>query len=542
MFDEAWKLHQGGRFSQAEQLYRQIIQADPSLADGWFFLGRVCQAQGKLPDAEASFRRAVQLLPEHPGATNCLGIVLAQQGKLAEAEACLEQAVQVQPDHVDALHNLGSVLSMEGKYDVAIDRYRQVLRLKPDHADAHYNLALALERTNRLQDAIGSYQQAVALQPSHLYAQNNLGNLLKQQGQLDEALASFDQALEAHPGHSGTRYNKAMLWLLRGEWERAWPDYEMRSTDAGFCLLAFPQPRWDGSPLNGRTILLYAEQSLGDTIQFIRYAALVKQRGGQVLVACQAPLLPLLASAPGIDRLLIQGSKLPPFDVQAPLLSLPGIMHTTPATVPATIPYLHANPELVEHWRRELKKGRGARDEGRESSITLSSLAPRPSPLAPFLVGIAWQGKPSYHFDRQRSIPLTQFAPLAEVPGVRLISLQKGPGAGQLQAPARQFPVLDLGGRLDESTGAFMDTAAVMKNLDLVICSDTAIPHLAGALGIPVWVALPLVPDWRWLQDRADTPWYPTMRLFRQTQHGHWKDVFARMAEELKRLLEPRTQ
>ena len=279
---------------------------------------------------------------------------------------------------------------------------------------------------------------------------------------------------------------------------------------------AFRQPRWDGSSLAGKTILIYAEQGLGDTLNFLRYVPLVKERDGKVILECQPPLLRLLANFPGIDHLIGRGSAYPEFDCYAPLLSLPGIFQTTPTNVPAAVPYIHADGKLVEKWRQELAK-------------------PQAGPSA-LKVGIAWQGNPGRPDDIHRSIPLKQFARLAEVPGVVFISLQKGAGTEQIGPLADQFPVLDLSDRLDEAAGPFMDTAAVMKNVDLVISADTAVPHLAGALGIPVWLALSLVPDWRWMLEREDSPWYPTMRLSRQRRYGEWDCVFERMASELQQL------
>jgi hypothetical protein len=266
---------------------------------------------------------------------------------------------------------------------------------------------------------------------------------------------------------------------------------------------------WQGEPLAGKTILLHAEQGLGDTIQFIRYAPIVKQHGATVIVECQKPLLGLLQGCPGVDQLVGQGDAIAGFDVHAPLLSVPGILKTTVETVPARIPYLFPKPALVEHWRTRLIQ------------------------LGGFKIGIAWQGNPRYPNDRFRSIPLRCFAPLAQVPAVRLISLQKGPGAEQLAEVRNLFPIADLAGELDQQSGPFVDTAAVMKNLDLVITSDTAAAHLAGALGAAVWVALPSAPDWRWSLDRCDSPWYPTMRLFRQRDWGNWQDVFEEIEQAL---------
>jgi hypothetical protein len=251
---------------------------------------------------------------------------------------------------------------------------------------------------------------------------------------------------------------------------------------------------------------LYAEQGLGDTLQFVRYARLLKEQGAAVVVECQKALLPLLARCPGIDRLAALGGPQPAHDVCAPLMSLPYHLGTRLGTIPADVPYLMADPALIESWR--------------------CALAVRPG----FKIGIAWQGNPQYTGDKERSISLTEFAPLAAIPGVQLVSLQKGAGSEQLRAAAALCSVIDLGSRLDEEAGAFMDTAAVMKNLDLVVTADTVISHLAGALGVPVWVALPKVPDWRWLLEREDSPWYPSTRLFRQDRAGDWKSVFARIA------------
>ncbi len=275
----------------------------------------------------------------------------------------------------------------------------------------------------------------------------------------------------------------------------------------------FSRAPWDGSSLAGRTILLHTEQGLGDTIQFVRYASLVKERGGTVLLRCTRALQSLLGSARGIDRLIPEESPLPVFDFDAPLLSLPSVFGTSLATVPAEIPYLFADPDLIEHWRRELDRYPG------------------------FRIGVVWQGNPKHKNDCRRSFPLTHFAPVAGLRGVRLFSLQIGPGHEQLSRLDDRFSIVDLGSGRGEAADSFMDTAAVMKNLDLVISVDSAVAHLAGALGVPVWVALPFAPDWRWLLEREDSPWYPTMRLFRQSRPGDWAGVFERIAGELQRLL-----
>jgi len=300
-----------------------------------------------------------------------------------------------------------------------------------------------------------------------------------------------------------------MLWLLLGNFEQGWPEYEWRWQMRGVPSSPRPQAHWDGSALDGKTILLYAEQGLGDTIQFIRYAAVVKHGGGTVVAECHPALLGSLAGCAGIDQLLPQGGPLPACEVQAPLLSLPGLCGTTLATIPAEVPYLVADRSRVEHWRDRLAAFSG------------------------FKVGICWQGEPGHKNDRRRSVPLAQFTPLAEVPGLRVVSLQKGPGREQWTSLAGQWPVVDLPGQEEEPSQAWMDTAALVCALDLVITVDTAVAHLAGALGVPVWLALPFSPDWRWLLGREDSPWYPTARLFRQTSPGDWDEVFLRIRDAL---------
>jgi hypothetical protein len=386
-------------------------------------------------------------------------------------------------------------------------------------AEAHNNLANAFHLQDDLAQAASHYQEALRLRPDYPEAHSNLALVLVGQAKLDAAEEHYRRALELKPDLAGVHWNRSLLWLLRGDFERGWPEYEWRRRAIPeFTTRPFPQPLWDGSAFVGRTLLLIAEQGLGDALHFVRYIPWVKERGGTVIVECLPELLRILAGVQGIDRLVSRGSPLPPFDVQMPLMSLPRVFETSLPNIPASVPYLRTDLKLVAHWRRRV--------------------AP-----STYSVGMAWQGSPTYRYDRQRSIPLACFASLAQVQGVRLFSLQKGPGREQLLAlhySGSRF-VFDLDENLDETAGPFIDTAAVMTHLDLIISSDTAIPHLAGALGIPVWVPLPYVPNWRWLLEREDSPWYPTMRLFRQSRPGRWEDVFERMAEELGKVVRSRT-
>jgi hypothetical protein len=331
-----------------------------------------------------------------------------------------------------------------------------------------------------------------------------------------EALAAFDAAIRLKPDHPNSHFGRGLAFLVLGDLETGFPEYEWRTKCKDFVPRGMPGLVWDGSPLGQRTILLHAEQGFGDTIHFVRYASLVKKMGGTVIVECQPALTRLLARTPGIDRLIAQGAPLPFYDVQASLLSLPPILHTTSATVPADVPYVTPDERLAEQWRQELNTVPG------------------------FRIGISWQGNREHKRDSVRSIPVREFSPLAQVEGVRLFSLQKGQGSEQLREVVGRFDVIDWTDRLDETAGPFMDTAALMKSLDLIITSDTANAHLAGALGVPVWVVLPFAPDWRWQLDREDSPWYPTMRLFRPRAQTQWGEVFQRVASELRKLVQSR--
>jgi tetratricopeptide (TPR) repeat protein len=502
--------HQGGRSDLAVDSIRRAVRLRPDFAEAHNSLGIALKKQDRLDEAIASYREAIRLRPDFADAHRNLGISLKDRGELDEAIACYREALRLRPDYAEALVGLGNALKERGDLDEAIDSHRAALRLKPGNAEAHNGLGVALKERGDLDEAVACYREAVRLKPGSAEMHNNLGSALQELGRREEAIACFEEAVRLKPDHADAHVNLGIMRLLLGDFARGWPEYEWRRRSREYAPPPLPQPAWDGSDLQGRTILLRAEQGLGDTLQFIRYAPLVQARGGRVLVGCPAALLPLLSRCHGIDRLHPPGSALPPFDVEALLLSLPGIFGTTAQDVPARIPYIFPDDALVRRWRREL------------------------AGLPGFKIGIVWQGNPNYRGDRARSIPLERFEPLARLDGVRLISLQKGPGTEQIAAAvAAGWRLTDLGGagRLDESSGAFMDTAAVMTTLDLVITPDMALAHLAGALGVPVWVALSFAHDWRWMLGRDDSPWYPSARLFRQDRRGDWEGVFEQIAE-----------
>ncbi|HVA48470.1 MAG TPA: tetratricopeptide repeat-containing glycosyltransferase family protein [Pirellulales bacterium] len=494
-----------GRREEARACYQRAVELKPDFAEAYNNLGNVQRELGQLDESIDNCRQALRLKPDLADGHFNLGAARFAQRCWEEAAVSYRQAIALRPGHAEAHRYLGSALRELGRTDEAIASFGEALRLKGDFAEAHGELAMALAQRGDLDGALTSCREVLRLRPhlasAHLYA----GFILRQLGRRAEALACLEKALELQPDLPDARRNRGLLWLVEGKLTEGWAEYEWRWKCPEFSARPFPQPLWDGSPFEGKTVLLQAEQGFGDTLHFIRYARRVHECGGRVVLVCQPPLVALLSRCEGVEQVLAQGDLLPPFDVHVPLLSLPRIFGTTLDNIPADVPYIEGDPQKVARWRDELD---GASD---------------------FKIGIAWQGSRAHCGDRWRSVPLSNFAPLAAIGGVRLYSLQKNDGQEQLGQVSYGERIVDLSPRLE----SFDDTAAVMENLDLVICCDTSVAHLAGALGRPVWVAVPAVPDWRWLLDREDTPWYPTMRLFRQHRLGDWHEVFARMASAL---------
>jgi len=472
--------------------------------------GLALAGQGRFDAAIATYRQALEINPASVIVLNNLGLALQETGKLEEAEAVLRQALVAQPDRAEVHNNLGAVLKGLAKTDEAEAAYRRSAELKPQYAEAHNNLGSVFQDRGELDEAVRLYRHALWLKPDYAEAHLNLATALVDLGSPDEGVRSYEAALRYRPDYREARWGRALAWLHLGDFERGWREYEWRWGRKGFPYRPFRKPVWDGTPFEGKTMLLHTEQGFGDALQFVRFVPLVKECGGTVWLECRASLLPLLASVPGVDRLIEYETELPEFDVHAPLMSLPGILGTRLNTVPAAVPYLRADPARVAQWRRRLGPRSGLR------------------------VGIAWQGNPGKPGDQFRSIPLAQFAPLARLPGVRLFGLQKGPGREQVETLADRFPLTDLGDELD----TFADTAAILANLDLVVCMDSALAHCAGALGTPAWLLLNANSEWRWLLGREDSPWYPSLRLFRQTNLGPWEEVFERVTQGMKQPLE----
>jgi tetratricopeptide (TPR) repeat protein len=492
---------------------RRAVQLAPQSATSHYNLGTALRNAERLEEAVASFRHSIAANPASPEAHYNLANTLRELKRFDEAEAGLREALRLRPKYVKAMVNLGNLLRDRQRMAEAVETLRAAVAADPAHANAHLNLGTALRDAGQHAEAVVSLRRALELDPASAEAHNNLGTALQAQADFRAAAACYEEALRLDPELPDGHFSRATWRLRHGDIAGGFAEYEWRWKCKSYSTRKFSEPRWDGSPLAGRTILLHAEQGLGDTLQFVRYAAPVKAHGGTVIVETQAALIPILKSTPGIDRLVASGTAPPRFDVHCPLLSLPGVLNLSLGTLWQG-PYLFAEANLVENWRQRL------------------------ADYAGFRVGICWQGNREHLFDAQRSFSLACFAPLAQIEGVRLISLQKGLGSEQIASSV--FQVVDLDAELDASAGAFVDTAAVMKNLDLVITTDTAVAHVAGALGVPVWVALSAHCDWRWLMDRADSPWYPSMRLFRQTKLDQWGDVFESMAARLREMVAKR--
>lgn len=496
--------HQSGRLAQAEQIYRQILQQQPNHVDVLNLMGVIfCQA-GNLLEGINLYRQALSLQPAHVQARDNLGLALWKQGKQSVEEAIFmaRQAAVIDANNPEVHFNLATMLREQGKLDDAVTSYLHALAVQPHHVRVLQSLAATLHAQGKLGAAIAYFRQAIAYQPDSAEAHNGLGLVLQDQGEFEAAFACFKRAIALKPDYADAHANHAGLTLTQGELAAGFVEYEWRFQTNNFTPCPFSQPLWDGSPLQGKTILLHGEQGLGDTLQFIRYAPLVADRGGRVRVVCQDPLMPLLAMMPSIHELVGWGKPVGDFHVYAPLLSLPRIFGTTLETIPATIPYLQSPP------------------------AQFSLKAPAEARLK---VGIVWAGNHQHQKDRQRSLSLAQFEPLLQVPKVAFYSLQKGLPQLELEQLGWQNRVQDL----SSSLHTFADTAAVVEQLDLVISVDTSVVHLAGALGKPVWVLLAFLPDWRWMLQRQDSPWYPTARLFRQSQVNDWAGVLERVQAAL---------
>jgi tetratricopeptide (TPR) repeat protein len=575
---QALALHRAGDLAGAERTYRDVLRLHGEERNALHLLGVVRGQRGDFPDAIALIKRAMHGAPTSAAMVNDLGMALAGAGRTDEAVAAFSHAIATDSGFIPAYNNLGNSQLALGHADAASEAFRQALALRPDYADAPGNLAaalnargrsqdaleharaalaldrnfvearnsagLALMRLGRAEEAVDEFRAAVAQRSDYVEALSNLGNALRtllhdeeaigvysrslelrprhlpaligraaalaSLHRTGEAIEGFDAALVVDPGSAEAHFERSMLLLRNGQLSAGWSEYEWRWRKADFTspARAFVQPQWDGKEsLTGRTILLHAEQGFGDTIQFCRYAALVQACGARVVLEVQRPLATLLCGLASVDAVVAQGDPLPAFDLHCPLLSLPHALGTTLGTVPAQPSYLDPPADAAAAWARRLSTDRAWR------------------------VGLAWAGRRTHAYDRARSVALDQLQDLLDVPGVSFYSLHHELGEQDAQRAAAAPNLVHFG---DELAG-FDSAAGLAAQLDLVISVDTSLAHLAGALGRPLWLLLAYTPDWRWMLDRDDSPWYPTARLFRQRSPGVWGEVLARVTDELRR-------
>ena len=498
------------RPAKAIECLEHLLQIQPNYVPAIVSKSMIQSELGQVLEAERGYRMAMHLDPNSADAHVGLGVLLADHRHYAEACELFSKAIAIAPNSAQFHSNLGNAQREMGQFGSAEASLQKAIELNPDEVSAHHNLGKLYTDLGKLNQAVDHYRRAMSLEPNNANAQVGLGSVFAMQGNFNDAEDCFQQALAVDPKMAQSHFNLSLIHLVRGDLEQGFQGYEYRWQTSSFSPRGLPQPMWNGDTLPGKTVLIHCEQGLGDTLQFCRYIQLVRQRFGRVVLEAPRSLLPLLRTCRGVDCLIAAGDELQDFDFQSPLLSLPRIMGTTLQSLPVNVPYLSADQDRVDKWRKMLGPKHGLR------------------------IGIAWRGNPSHQCDRDRSIPLTAFESLAKIDGVTLVSLQKGHGDDDVIAIRNQIGLLDFGIELDLHGGAFMDTAAIMLNVDLVITVDSAPAHLAGALGVPVWLALSRVADWRWLLDRQDSPWYPTMRLFRQSIAGDWHDVFRRMTDQLR--------
>jgi tetratricopeptide (TPR) repeat protein len=493
-----------GRLDDALASYDRALTARPDDAQALFNRGVTLHELKRFDLALASYDRALAARPDHAEALSNRGDALRELGRLEEALASYDRALAARPVYAEALSNRGNVLKALRRFDDALASYDAALRLRPDYPEALSNRAVTLQALDRLDEALASCDRALALRADSIEALTNRASVLQELRRFDEALASYDRVAAIAPDCAEAQMNRALLLLLTGDFAKGWPAYEWRRKLPIWIERGFAQPEWSGEDIAGKRLLLHAEQGFGDTIQFARYAALAAMRGADVVLEVQPPLEPLLGGLFGVEVVAAGRDRLPPFDLHCPLLSLPHLFAATPTTIPGGVPYVVAPADRIAAWARRL-------------------------PADGLRVGLAWSGHPDNIRDHERSIPFARLAPLIGVPGIRFVGLQKDIRAADADDFRRCGGVIDLRAELRD----FADTAAVIAQLDLVITVDTAVAHLAGAMGKPLWVLLPRVPDFRWLLDRTTSPWYPRARLFRKSQADTWDSVIAGVATEL---------
>ncbi len=504
-------LRKKGDNNEATDQYVKAIQLAPDYYPAINNLANLLKDKGMLDEALIHYKRAVTLRPELAEAYYNFGNALNELDNPNDAETQYRKALSIKPDFTEVHSNLGNILKKRGKYDDAVKHYNTAIHHNPDFAEAYNNLSDVYRILGKYDQALELCHISIQIKPDFNSAYVNLGNIYLAQGNFTASLEQYQKAIEIRPEYPDAHYNKGLVLLMKGEFREGWEEYGWRfkskeiADQINYRELGIPV--WDGTPLNGRTILIESEQGIGDQIQFARYIPLMKKMGGRVVFECQKELIPLFESYKDIDRLVEKPYKsdcVENIDVCVKLLNLPGIFDASLDNILADVPYL------------------------KTGNVSVDKLEDRFN-IATFKIGIVWAGNPNHGNDRNRSCKLTDFNVLSSIPEVELFSLQKRGINENDERQLSAMQVTDLGKELYD----FNDTASIIEKLDLVISVDTSVAHLAGALGRPVWTLLPFIPDWRWMLDREDTPWYPTMKLFRQRVPGSWEEVFERVAVEL---------
>ena len=495
------------KLDQALDHFRRIAELCPQSATAHTDLALTEERLGDLPAAAKSYRRALALDPGSPRAHCQLAIVLRQLGGLPEALRLSESAVDLDPGRFESYNTLGIVLADMKKLLAATEAFRSSFALKPDSAVTAVDLGYFFVKCGDIPAAADAYRWATKLDPNLYAAHLRLGTALTQLGDRVGAWECYHRARALSPGSSEVITYMGLLHLSEGNFRLGWGEYEYR-VSARRARKRFSQPQWKGEPLEGAQIFLHAEQGVGDALQCVRYVPLVAKRGGQVVLGVQKRLHRLLARTEGARQVVSDAEAAPEFSWHCPLLSLPLAFATDLSTIPSGIPYVHPDPRQIETWGRRMQR-------------------------SSFRIGLAWGGNPNYPHELWRSIPLEQLAPLTFLEGTTFYSLQLGAPARQVRQLGSSVQIIDL----QDDQKDLADTAAIVAHLDLVISIDTSIAHLVGAMGKPVWILLNNSPDWRWLLEREDSPWYPTARLFRQSTFGNWQAVVSRVERELRELI-----
>jgi tetratricopeptide (TPR) repeat protein len=513
-FASALSCQQRGEIVRAERDYRALLVQDPGHADALNNLGVLLNGAGRNVEALECFSSLAFIEAKSPRAEANLGATLRALGRRDEALAAYRRALAISPSYTVAHGNLGNLLYEMEQYPKAVEHFAQAAQLSPTSAEYRFMLAKALLECQRHERAAAELASVIVQEPAHADAWGTFARVWAERHRMAEALLCFERGLEAKPDYAGLMYNRGLARLLAGDLPGGFADYERRFDVPDFPSkrLKVKQPLWNGQPLPNHTLLLHAEQGLGDTLQFLRYLPEAAKRVQHALLLIQETLTPLLAAGTLPDNvvLLHEGQPLPHFDVVCPLLSLPHLFGTNLLSIPATVPYLYVDAARSQDWERRLA-GTSLR------------------------VGLVWAGNPSHKNDANRSLDLAELQPLFALPGIRFFSLQFGPRSTDIVRLGLTEQLTDLAPHISN----FADTAAALTELDLLVCVDTSSAHLAGALGLPVWLLVPWMPDWRWLLEREDSPWYPSLRILRQPRYRDWANVVDRLAHDLKELAAP---